>query len=209
MISSNANTGTILLNWYFISNFEVNILKNINWTALSSIAACVSAILSLVTIKVNIANNKKMYQANLEIKSKLDIIQSIKKLVPDYIAGTNYTLYLYSKAWSNTNDKRKPNVIIGRTEIADYDAQLTQAKRVYFELKTNLQVYEVELLLKEAEELWAVLNHENLYKISSTATNESITDPEQEVFDEFEEKKKKLIQDFSKWYKEEFQRLTK
>ena len=44
-------------------------MNNVNWTAVASIAACLSAFISFISIVVNILNNKKTYKANLEIKS--------------------------------------------------------------------------------------------------------------------------------------------
>lgn len=191
-------------------------MKNINWTAIASIAASISALLSLIGIGVNAYYSKKTYKANLEIKNKLNVVNAIKELVPKYIAETNYALYLHSKAWANVNDINNgidklshPKVVIGRTELADYDDQLTKAKKVYFELKANLDIYEEKDLLADVVALWNVLSHENLNKISSTATNRGISELEQEVFNEFDTQKDKLTNDFIKWYKKEFQKLTK
>lgn len=191
-------------------------MKNINWTAIASIAASISALLSLIGIVMNVYYNKKNYKANLEIKSRLSILNSIKKLVPDYIAQTNYALYIYSKGWSNANDKRleksgalPPGVIIGKTEISDYDAQLTRAKVVYFELETELRIYGCCQLIDDVENMWNILSHDNLKEISSTATNQYVSKEEQQIFDEFNKRKDKLNKDFSSWYKDEFRNLIK
>lgn len=165
---------------------------------------------------MNVYYNKKNYKANLEIKSRLSILNSIKKLVPDYIAQTNYALYIYSKGWSNANDKRleksgalPPGVIIGKTEISDYDAQLTRAKVVYFELETELRIYGCCQLIDDVENMWNILSHDNLKEISSTATNQYVSKEEQQIFDEFNKRKDKLNKDFSSWYKDEFRNLIK
>lgn len=191
-------------------------MKNINWTEVASIAACFSALFSLIGIGINTYYSKKTYRANLKIKNKLDVVNLIRELIPKYIAETNYALYLYSKAWANINDTSNgmdkmsnPKVIIGRTELADYDDQLTKAKKAYFDLKANLDIYEAKDLLVDVETLWDTLNHKNLHEISSNATNIDVTKPEQKVFDEFESKKEVLTKDFIKWYKKEFQELTK
>lgn len=191
-------------------------MKNINWTAIASITASISALLSLIGIVMNVYYNKKNYKANLEIKSRLSILNSIKKLVPDYIAQTNYALYIYSKGWSNANDERleksgalSPGVIIGKTEISDYDAQLTRAKVVYFELETELRIYGCCQLIDDVENMWNILSHDNLKEISSTATNQYVSKEEQQIFDEFNKRKDKLNKDFSSWYKDEFRNLIK
>lgn len=191
-------------------------MKNVNWTEVASIAACFSAFFSLIGIGVNAYYSRKAYRANLEIKNKLDVVNSIKELVPKYIAETNYALYLHSKAWANVNDINNgidklahPKVVIGRTELADYDDQLTKAKKAYFELKANLDIYDAKDLLADVVALWNVLSHENLNKISSTATNIEVSESEQKVFNEFETKKNKLTNDLIKWYKQEFRELAK
>lgn len=191
-------------------------MKSMNWSAVASIAASISALLSLIGIVMNVYYNKKNYKANLEIKSRLSILNSIKKLVPDYIAQTSYALYIYSKDWSNANDKRleksgalPPGVIIGKTEISDYDAQLTRAKVVYFELETELRIYGCCQLIDDVENMWNILSHDNLKEISSTATNQYVSKEEQQIFDEFNKRKDKLNKNFSSWYKDEFRNLIK
>ncbi len=189
---------------------------NIDWTMIASIAACVSAFLSLIGILVNLYFNRKTYKANLEINSKLDLLKSVRKLIPDYITAVNYTLYLYEKSWSNENDKKakkegnlNPGIIIGETSFEDYDTQLTNAKFTYSELKMFLKIYGSQDLLDDVEDVWNILDKENRDKINSTASNGYISKEEKTINDNFNKVSDKLTEDFAKWYNKEFKKLTK
>lgn len=192
------------------------ILKNINWAAISSVAASISALLSLISIFINTHYSRKNYKANLKINSKLELLKTVRKLVPDYITEVNATLYSYMKGWSNENDKKAkaenllpPNIIMGETGLEDYDSRLTKAKIVYHELKTTLQIYENQQLLKDVELVWSILDKKNRDIIASVATNRGISPEEEKINSDFEKVSNKLTEDFTKWYNDEFQKLTK
>lgn len=190
-------------------------MNNNIWTVIATGASAISAICSAIGIGINIYYNRKNYRANLEITSKLQLLKSVRKLVPDYITAVNYSLYLYEKGWSNENDRKAkqenrltPGIIIGKIGLEAYDSQLTKAKIVYRELKTILKIYENKQLLEDVEKVWNILNKENLQKIKITATNAEISKEEKEINLNFKSKSDQLTDDFTKWYNMEFEKLV-
>lgn len=185
-------------------------------TIIATCSAAVSAIASLVSIGVNLCNNKKMYKANLERKSKLDLLQSIRILVPEYIASVDYALYLYIKASADENDKMQdevrrlaPGVKYGNTTFEDYSKQLNEAKSRFFDLKNNLAIYKANNLEEYVDRVWHILDTKRLNGIKSNATNGGLSTQEVNANNYMNKHSKELIDHFNSWYNQEFNKLTK
>ncbi|CCI85075.1 hypothetical protein FC52_GL000613 [Lactobacillus pasteurii DSM 23907 = CRBIP 24.76] len=174
-------------------------------------------ILTLVTILITVHYNRKNYRANLEVRSKLEILNSINKLIAKYIVEVDNSLYLFIKGCSNNNDKQlaklklsNPNVVVGKITTEDYDLKLAETKKIKTELEINMETYgNCEAILDDMEKLWHVLDHDNLQKISEVATNAEHSEAEKEVSNKCEIAQKRLKDDFKEWYKNEFDKLTK
>ncbi|NRN84096.1 hypothetical protein [Lactobacillus helveticus] len=177
-------------------------MKSMNWSAVASIAASISALLSLVGIIMNAHYNKKNYKANLEIKSKLDLLQSIGILVPEYIASVDYALFLYIKA--SADDIKHRN-----TSFEEYSKQLNEAKAKYFNLKSNLSIYKANDLKEYVEKVWQILDTDKLNEIRANVTNRGLSKQEVDANNYMNKHSKELINCFDLWYDHEFNKLTK
>ena len=178
-------------------------MNNVNWTAVASIAACLSAFISFISIVVNILNNKKTYKANLEIKSKLSLLNSIKNLTINYIAEVEYALFIYDIVWSNKNGPAKEGT--KNLTLDDYNIQMSKTKPTHDMLITELKIYgSSDSLRHSVNRLWEFLDKNNLDLIEKYANNRGKSEKEKQFFKKFEKAKDKLLNDLKIWYKIEF-----
>lgn len=199
---------------YFLNYINHLVSVIIDWLISKQV---IPIILTLVTILITVHYNRKNYRANLEVRSKLEILNSINKLIAKYTAEVENLLYLFIKGCSNNNDKQlaklkllKPNVVVGKITTEDYDLKLAETKKIKIELEINMETYgNCESILDDMEKLWHVLDYNNLQKISKVATNAKVSKAEEEISDKCKTAQEKLKNDFKKWYKREFDKLTK
>lgn len=194
-----------------------NVAKIISWiavngTVISSIAAACSAIFSFIGLFVSIHFSRKSYYGNIRLTRKLELLRDTQKLISKYIAAVKYTAYLYDKASSNRNDSRdilENSFLVGSVNFDDYDKQMNNARIIYQELQFNLKVQSQERLLNEVNELWKMINTKKLKDTFGSSRNLTLSEKEKEFNHEFTKLSNKIIDDFSRIYQQEFNKLTK
>ena len=206
-----------LMNWASsiieVARFIKNNMSDI-WSCVAAIAASISALLSLIGMIVNVHYNRKTYRANLEIKSKLDLLNEARKLVPEFLSEVKYASHLYMKASANSNDRKvdkenrlSPGVFYSDIDFSDYYNQLYKAQNSYYELKNMLKLLDYKDLTKNVEDIWKHFNQ--VKSCCSDATNAYESNEEKEYNNRNEELSQKLLDDFSTEYTENVKNLIK
>lgn len=171
-------------------------------TIIATVAAALSALMSLIGNLISIHYNRKTYRGNLEINRKLNTIDTIKKLIPKYLANVEYLCYVYGKACSNRNDGKGQ----GSTTFEDYDRQMDKAKTIRKQLELDLKIANnTEVLVLDIESIWKVID--DLGRYFNTSTNSYLSDKEKEFNKNFKKLSDLLMDDCISWYQSEFNKL--
>lgn len=172
-------------------------------TTIATGAAAISAAAAFVGLFVSIHYDRKTYKANLEINRELNSIDSVKQLVPKYLASVEYLCYLYGKASADQNDHRKKN----RVTFIDYDKQMDKAKNLRKTLDLDLAVAKnTNKLVLDAQTIWGVLDELGMY--FNSATNRCVSDKEKQFNKLFNKMSNLMMADCASWYQSEFKKLT-
>ena len=185
---------------------------NFNWTVIASGASAISAIASLVSIWINFYWNKKMYKANMVTKPKLENLNALKRLIPNYIAEVSFTTYLFFKATANQRDKmldkshgKTYGAIYGNIDFEDHDRQMKRAKALHEQLVALLKLQDNQLLLKDVQDIWNLLGVRKEYNQQST--NLYLSDKEKKYNDKMNQLTSKLNNDFIIFYKQNIDKI--
>lgn len=155
-----------------------------------------------------------MYRADLKIKPKLESLETLKKVIPNYIAEINFVSYLFDKASANQNDKRRDEegclpdgVVYGKISFEDQDKEMAKVRIIHDQLIELLKIEEIDELLDDTQDLWNCLSLRKKYY--SDATNQLKSKNEEKFESLLLQKSNKLNKDFIEYYKAAIQLYQK
>ena len=190
------------------------IIKNIKWTVVASVAAAFSAIVSLISLWINFYWNNKMYKLNIIVKPEIQDLNTLRTLIPNYIAEVSFTAYLFFKATANQRDKMLDNshgktfgAIYGNIDFEDHDRQMNKAKSLYEQLVALLKLQGNHHLLTDVQEVWNCLGLRKKYNQESS--NLYTSEKEKEFNLKMKQATDKLNKDFIRFYQDTINKLSR